>query len=381
MIQFGNFIFKFSIGEGPAGEDFIAPDNLKSFRLHEEVGNLRPIIVMSFELTKKSIIPYLNSGNILKISFGLDKPDKDVMLFQLCGDDTNRDYTLGYIMEIRAALYIPKFTNKIGCKNYGNKTSLQVMQAIASSNNFELKTNLTKTNDKQEWCRIGETEWNYMKKLWLHSYLNKDTFMAFGFDAKNIYFYDMKLLSSQPAKWTFSSMEIGNKGSSIVNIGWYTTKNDYGMLEDLIGRNLITKTYNIDTGTFKSETYALTNFSSINSNKLSINNTNASDYSYAVISNDVHENYIKAYNQNIRNNLMYSTYSIYCPTGGQFKKLKLLDTVKFQVYPQDNRLDGIAYITSIVYQYEQGRFNMNITLNKPCPSGLRGEQLQTEASN
>ena len=57
-------------------------------------------------------------------------------------------------------------------------------------------------------------------------------------------------------------------------------------------------------------------------------------------------------------------------------KLHLFDLVKFDVYPDDERLKGTAIISAIAYEYQEGRFNINVTLNKEAPSGLRGTALK-----
>lgn len=374
MIKFdGQIVYTFSIGDK---KDFISVENLKSFRLFETAGNIRPIMHLSFELEDKDLIKYLNAGNILTISFGVDEVKKETIMFELFNDDTNLNRNLGYDTTIKGALYLPKFTNDSGCHYYGNKTSLEVISSIAEDNKFNLNTNIKKTNDKQEWFVQGQTTWDFLRELWLSSYINDDTFTSLAFDDSNIYFYDMKELCSQPAKWIFSNERLTNENSNVINIGGYTVSNDYGNVSQLIGKNLINKVYNIDTGEFQDISYKLKNFTTIESDKLNLNSNDCKDYQYSIISNDNHSNYVKAWNQNVRNNIMYSTFNIYTQTAGQLKKLKLLDTVKFELYPKDERLDGIAFITGIVYEYNFGNLNINVTLNKEAPSGIVGSNLK-----
>ena len=73
--------------------------------------------------------------------------------------------------------------------------------------------------------------------------------MVFGLDSDNIYFYDMRELVKTGSKWLFTNKWIAEQESNLVSIGSYSTKNNYGILNDLIGRNLVSKTYNIDTKT------------------------------------------------------------------------------------------------------------------------------------
>lgn len=362
----------FSIGDI---SDFISPENLISFELYETAGNVRPLFKMEFILNHKKVLNYLNAGNILKINFGINEPSSEVIQFELQGDNTNANYTLGNNVKITGALYIPGFTNLVKDKSYGKKSSFEVIKEIATNSRFNFVTNVSKSNDRQEWYQNGETDWKYLEEVWYHSYINDDTFLAFAFDANNMYFYDVRSLLLNDPKWKFSTEFIGENNSNVINFGQYFTENNYGVLSDLVGKNISNTTFNVTTGEFKSFDYKLKNFTTLDSNKLNINNKDCKDYTYNIISGDVHENYIKAQNQNIRNNIMYSTYAIYLPTAGQFKKLRLLDTATIQTNPRDERVSGVSFITAICYQYKDKKLLTNVTLNKEAPSGLRGEDL------
>ena len=147
----------------------------------------------------------------------------------------------------------------------------------------------------------------------------------------------------------------------------------------MVGKNLITKTYNFDSGVMSNTNYSLKNFTAIDTNSLNINTKDCIDYNYNFTNDDGHNSYEKAYNQNLRNNILFNTFSIYLTTAGQFKKFKLFDTVEFDISPKDERMSGLAFITGIVYEFEDNVLNINITLNKETPSGIKGPLL-TEAN-
>ena len=159
----------FSIGDI---QDFISPSNLISFELYENAGNLRPIFKMSFTLTNKKVLNYLNAGNILTVNFGIHEPNDNILQFELQGDTANLDYTLGNTVSITSALYLPEFTNKQKNHNYGNKYSYEVLAEIAKRHNLNFITNVNKTNDKQVWFQCGKTDWQYAEEVWMHSYIN-----------------------------------------------------------------------------------------------------------------------------------------------------------------------------------------------------------------
>lgn len=361
----------FSIGDI---EDFITPDNIRAFTLYENAGNLRPIIELKFTLQNKKIINYLNPGNILRVSFGISELDKDVIQFKLYGDETNLNYSVGYEVTIKAALYIPQFTSKVNSKCY-NGSSLEVIRQIAASAKLNLHTNISRTNDAQLWEQIGETDWQFIFEPWLHSYINDQTFTSFGFDCYNMYFYDIRTLVRNGNKWMFTPSGLSNKNSYVVNYGQYFTKNNYGTYAPLIGENLINHTFNLDTSEYSDVSYNLKNFTVIDSNRLNINATECRDYDYFIVDEDMHSNYVKAYNQNVRNNIMYNSFSIYVSTAGQFKKFRLFDTAEFQPNVDDTRLNGTCFITAIAYQFQDSKLCINLTLNKEAPSGIKGTNL------
>ena len=362
----------FSIGDV---EDFIDIDNLISYELHLSAGNLRPLFKMSFILRDMKVLKYLNAGNILYVNFGVDEPSVSVTQFELQGDSVNLAHTLGSRVDIVASLWVEKFTNQIKNKSYGEVNSIDVIREIATNSSFGLKTNISKTIDKQIWYQSGQTDWQYLKEVWMHTYINSDTFIAFGFDTENFYYYDIRELVSKDPKWKFCSYAASTPDSRIINFGQYTTENLYGSLSDLVGKNITNTTFNITTGEFKNYDYKLKNFTAMDTTKINLNAVGSKNFTYDLISGDVHENYVVAENQNIRNNIMFSSYCIYIPLMGQFNKLKLLDTVEVATQPKDERVAGMSFITAICYQYSDKRLNINVTLNKEAPSGIKGDKL------
>ena len=372
MINFCNqFTITFTLGNN---KDFIDAENFKSFNLYYSAGNKRPTMDMQFKLNNDKVIPYLNSGNILTLSFGKSEIKKDVLQFQLTGDDSDRQFTVGSEIKITGAFYKPEFTDYIGYECFKNKSSIEVLLQIAKEHNFTLVSNVGKTNDRQNWYRESDTVWNYIDTVWTHSYLNDDTFFIYAMDCDNIYFYDMRKLCQSGAKWLITNKYASSESSNVINIPGYKVTNTYGKVSNLVGKNLNISVYNVDTGRLLLQDYKLKSFTVIDSNKMNINSSNCLDYDYGIISEDVHENYVKAYNQNIRNNIMYQTFEIYASTD-QFKDVRLLDPVMLNVYPQDDRLSGLAFITGIVYQFTPGQFKINLTINKEAPSGLKGDTL------
>jgi len=86
---------------------------------------------------------------------------------------------------------------------------------------------------------------------------------------------------------TFTTDAISTENSRIVPMGGYTTKNNFGQLASLIGKNIIIFGYNIDSGTFGTLYYHLKSFGTINTDNINLSTINSRDYNYVIISNDV----------------------------------------------------------------------------------------------
>lgn len=376
MIQLkGQLTALFSIGDGTnEKKDFISVENLESLTIFTHAGNIRPSVELKFILDDPSIISYLNAGNNLKVAFGVEEITKDEINFQLISDDTKVQPKLGYSVKIVGVMYFPKFTSNVRSQLFSGVTSIEVLKSIVKNNtSLKFVTNIDRTNDKQDWFQSGETNWEFMQDVWLHSYINEKTFIMCGFDAYNFYFYDMRKLLSEPPKWKFTpnSTTRGN----LINYNDYDTQNEYGVIAPLIGQNLINNVCNIDMGKFSNSSYSLKNFTVQDSNKLNLNTINCQDYEYNFVDNSLHKNYITAYNQNVRNSLMYSTFSTYITTTLPFRAVNLFDTAEIEAMTNDVRIEGTHIISGINYQYSDGVLWTNITFNKEAPSGIKGGQL------
>ena len=373
MIQLkGQLTASFTLGDGNnEKQDFISIENLKSLTIFTHAGNVRPSIELSFELDDFSIVPYLNAGNNLKVSFGVDELTKDEIIFQLTSDDTKIQPKLGYEVKLIGVMHFPKFTSNVSSQLYTGKTSIEVLKSIISNNtSLKFVTNIDRTNDRQDWFQSGETNWEFIQDIWLHSYINEKTFIMCGFDAYNFYFYDMRQLLPEPPKWKFTPNST-TKGN-LINYNDYDNQNEYGVIAPLLGQNLINNVFNVDTGEFSNSSYSLKNFTVQDSDKINLNVNNCQDYEYNFITNNFHKNYVTAYNQNVRNSLMYSTY---ITTTLPFRTVNLFDTAEIEAITDDIRIKGTHIISGINYQYSDGVLWSNITFNKEAPSGIKGEQL------
>lgn len=379
MITLKNQIaLKFKLG--PI-DDFISIEDFQSMEVIKNAGGLRPLLKLSFELRNADVIPYLNKGNVLIMSWGIETPSSDPLFFEIEGIDNTKLYRVGSQVNMTCSMYNPKFTSYIHSNNYGELKGFEVIQKIADESNMKLVTNVTRSNDKQTWIQTGRTNWDYLDYVFWRTYKDEETFFIYAFDNDNIYYYDMREHLKTGPKWVLSVSQIdkNTENNRIVNIGAYKADDsNAGPLMQLSGKNVTTYGYNVDTGMFSEETHKLKSFTAMETNKINNLEDGCQTYEYAILTGNEHENSIKAKSQNKRNNLLYSCHTVYVPVPVQYRDFKLLDIVQLLPADPDMTEAGLYLITGIVNQYRDGKYQTNLVLNREGVNGMRGDALPEE---
>ena len=260
--------------------------------------------------------------------------------------------------------------------------SFELFQKVSEDSGLTLRTNVTKSNDKQTWYKTGQTNWEFIYNNWDQAYKDDKTFFSFGLDNNNLYFYDMKEKLKNEIDWVLSVQHAGeDENSKVVNISvYYPDDKNAGSFAKLAGKNLTNITYNVDSGEFTKPEYNLHSYMTQDTNKINMNTTGCQNYVYNICSGSVHDNYITAKNQNKRNNVLFSSYKVLVPVIGQYRPFKLLDTVNLLTSEKDPASQGYYFITGITRQFMNGQYQTNLLLNRESANGLKGEDLK-EMSN
>ena len=369
-------VLQFSLGEFT---DFIQMEDFKGMEIIEHSGGLRPIINLSFLLMDKEIIPYINQGNIISLRYGIEQLSNESLQFEIQGDDQTQQYQLGSQVTIRAAFYNNSFTDKRKTNKIEGR-SYEALKQIAEKVGMSFKTNVTRTNDKQIWYQDGKTDWVFSKYIADRAYKDDSTFFSYAFDCNNFYFYDVRELLTQKVKWVLSCRGKGTgEYDSVVNIGYYKVDGHLqGQMSTLAGKNVTTIGYNVDTGDFLYPKHKLKTFTTLGTNSINMNSTDCNSYNYMITSGRDHENTLLALNQNRRNNILFSSYTVRTSVPGQYRDFRLLDTVQLIPAERDLDAEGFYLITGIVRQYSDGIYRTNLTLNRESANNIKGNLEQGE---
>lgn len=377
MIVLGNQLaLQFGIGDKT---DFLDIEDFHYMRIAENAGGVRPIIDLTFQVTRADIIPYLNNGNIITLMYGIKEPTSDILQFEICGDQKTKDYNLGSTISLLGGMYNRGFTSSRKSIDFKDRKSYEVIQKLALQNGMNFQTNVSRTNDKQTWHQNGMTDWSMLKYVASRAYKDNSTFFSYGFDNNNIYLYDVKEKIKkgveQGADWILTVRGVGrNENDRVVNIGSYHCDDSTsGQNAELAGRNMTVVGYNLDTGEITEPSYSLQSYTTMETNKINVNSTGCRNYDYRITTGDEHANSISALNQNKRNNILFSSYRCYVPVAHQYRDFRLLDTVQLIPSETDKEAEGIYLIAGIAKEYKNNQFNTILALTRESANGIQGD--------
>lgn len=374
MIVLGNQLaLQFAIGDQT---DFISIECFRYMRIAENAGGLRPIINLTFTVKSEAILPFLNSGNLITIMYGIKEPTSDVIQFEIMGDDKTKNYRVGSTVSLLGALYNRGFTSQKKSFCYEKKKSFEALKMLVENDGLKFVTNTNiKTNDLQNWYQSGITDWRMSSYIADRAYLDNSTFFVYGFDNRNYYFLDLKEHLKSGVKWYFTVNDTSsNENSPIVNIATYKCDDaNAGVNAQLAGQNITDVGYNIDTGELLKPQYQLKTFTTMGTNNININSTGCVDYQYHITTNDEHSFAIEAKNQNFRNNVLFSSYTCHVPVTGQYRDFRLFDVVQLIPSDSDRDAEGIYFITGIAKEYKDMQYTTLLTLNRESANGIKGD--------
>ncbi len=332
----GQYYFIFSIGKYA---DFIKNDDLISFDLVEEAGNILPTFSIDFVVDSEKIISLIQENNPIKVTFGRDQKDLiDISLIS-CG----LTYEISSVSLIKAniegILDVPKYSNQTQTQITQSQSAVATMLDVAKNNNFRTsKSNITTSSDSMSHIQYNNTDRDFINELWMHSNI-PDSFPVVGITTRNEFIVNDAKKSMKRVKdggiapaWTFTFRDEESKAPN--NIIKYSVPPlisvNNGFINNWVGYNK-TK-YVLDTVT--SQYTALTPDPKTLMALNNAFNTNSSvDHSVAnsqLISDNTDANYWLSYVNNITNLALFSTVLVDIIFTGPYYPIRVLDKVLFQ---------------------------------------------------
>lgn len=375
MIKTKNqWVCKFDIADY---NDFILQDDFIELLYVEDASMALPTIELKFIIRDLDILGYLNQGSILTVGFGKDEVSMLDLKFRIVTDFSNKRPSVGQIVSVGGIYYDTNFISNKETINYESMTSLEVVQAEAKKYFPLFKTNIEKTNDRQNWYK-HDTGWNFLKKVCNNGFVDTNTFMLSAFDNNTFYYYDyIKLLKD--ATESIQTIPIFSKSrasDNIINYGVSNVSCDSGVTSKALGNQQVVVEYDWQNYTIKMCSDNLVSLTSIDTNSIPIMDDGSLSTAYKGLFSSQSGIENIATTQNFKNKLLTSNVQIFITFGGQFKKLSLLDVVLIDE-TGDPRIIGLAIVSRIAYQIVDNNLYTNITLIRESFNNIKGSDLQT----
>lgn len=325
------YIYIFSIKQGDVTKnDFIQEDDLHTFSLIEEAGNSLPTFKLIFDTQDASVLPYLNEGNDIQITFGVSsRSDKITSSFSILRMNYSRKGESKYAVYIIGIYSALKYLSEDAIKQYTNMSGIEAIKEVVSAS-FRTDFNVSKSKEIMTWLRPNISAKTFVNETWMHSYIN-GSFIGIGIDSSGTFILkDMKLESSNYAEKARFNFTVNKKeNTDILYDGDYAVGSNTGFLNQWMGYGREKHVFGMETGVdediLEDSSILLTNASSF---------VRTSDIlkkkAEAGFSNDnVHENFWKAYYTNLQSLALFSAHKITLSFHNNYQPIKILDVVTF----------------------------------------------------
>lgn len=368
----GQYLYQFTVGDR---EDFIQEEDLISFLLVEEAGNVLPSFELGFTTKDEKILSYLNEGNSLKITFGRTKDNLIDVSLSVLYLETNKGGESKYMIELKGLLSSLPYVSVGKINIFESLSGVEVINQIAS-NYFIPTFGITKSSDSQNWIQANIPDKKFVNDVWMHSYM-ADSFIGIGISSDGKFILkDMKALVSEESLYKFTTNP--EKTKDVYYDGDYKVVSKTGFFNHWVGYGRQKHVFNLEDGT---ESDSLESTESL----LALTNTlsRTSDISkriaeVGVIGDNVHVNYWKAYLRNLQSLAIFSSSSISFSFHGRYIPIRVLDLVMFIEdelnHKQANEhYSGKYFVTNVARNIANRQFATTVRLSRESFGAIRGD--------
>lgn len=359
------YYFRFSLG---SKKDFIRERDFGHFQLIEEVGNALPTFSMEFETDDESVLPLLNEGNKLEVSFGPDIGNLISTPLAVTGIDSvkmganRRKITL--VGMYSAISYMSKNTLSISTA----KSGVEVI-ADTVGKYFKFVGNITASKDSQRWIQYNISDRAHVNNIWLHCDVDP-SFLAVGISSDGKFVAkDIKKDLSTPYVWRFTKT-VKDQARDIVYDGDPHLKTQTGLMNAWMGYGREKVVYDLDTAI---DTATLVNQEPLMAMtaKLAKNIEIEKRFASIGIQNDnTHSTYWQSYLRNLTSLASFHNVQYTLSFHREFKPVRILDQVMFKEEDVSNSnvsseyLSGIYYVTRVSRRLENSQFVTVLHINR-----------------
>lgn len=376
----GQYVLQFSISTHKTLKDFISEDQLITFKLIEEAGNLLPIYELIFYNDNEEIFQLLHEGNDLDCTFGETENNaftsKLTVTHSTCNKDGG-DRRIIYLKGIYSA--IPYITNsKMFISDY--KSAIEVLKdkAVANFGSKSVISNITKSSDKQRWIQPSSSDKKFVNELWLHASI-PGSFPAIGISSDGKFIIkdivkDVKE-GDKTLMWKFISAGVSDS-KDIVYDGNAVIETNTGFINNWLGYGRELNALDLDTSfdfRILEEANPVIAMSSRMAKRIEVDKRFAS---VGIQNENTHENYWQAYMHNLTHLASFQNIKVTFTFQSMFKPVRILDKVNFSDkntsgVGSSEFSSGVYYITKIARNITHRQFSTTVVLSRESINAVK----------
>ncbi len=373
--QEGSYLFDCEI-EG--NKNFIEFEDEFFFRVSEFAGGILPEFEMEFITRNNNIMKLMHEGTLIKGKFGRDINSlSDMTLF--CTSSTGVDNGNGYTRFIIVGFCINiDYVRSPILATFKNMSAIEAVLAVAAKNFKKIETNITKSNDSQNWYQPNITNKNFISKTLYRADLGAAfPAMAITLEGKFILKDVVKDLAKKP-KWKFVSTVQNQKDPNEIS---YITdapqSSNSGIINAMIGygfdfKSMVAETEEKVTAVIQSRNVMA------NTGKVGGSKTSNRKQVIGITQNENHhDNYQKSYNYNLFSLMNLSRNEIPFTIDAAYYAIRPLDTATFfggvdaNTGAADENTAGAYFVTQVVRQIENRHMHTTVKISRESVNGVR----------
>lgn len=371
------FYFNFSIGDR---ENFIINwDDLVTFKVGEQTGNVLPEWEIMFNTNDEVVMALFNEGNDLEVSFGRNPTELKETKLAIqrvgkgrAGAGLNTIYANGHYSALDYISNPQLFISD-------SKSGVEVIRDVAgqhftivADNDF----NVTTSEDTQRWVQHNISNRRFVNDVWMHSFI-RDSFILVGITIDGHFVLkDMRILFAQDPRWIFTTGTARGENEIIYDPD-VETDSKAGFINAWLGRGRERVIHDLEEGTTSNlfiEPEPLIAITQQLARKADLAKRHGET---RMVNDNVHSEYWEAAMRNLTNLAVFSSECLTLSFTGLFRDIRVLDNVVYnELEIGTDRVaqihSGEYVVSKVMREVTNRQFATTIEICRESPNAIQG---------
>lgn len=319
----GQYVVRFDLA---GTKDFLLPEDLLDFTIIEEAGNVLPSFEAIFSLSDLEILSKIHEGNTLDVVMGAKQTEMSNLSLVPLSRNVQKQGEGKYLVRLAGLCNSMKYILDCKTRAFSSQSGTDAISAIVGTH-FDVDSNAF-SKDTQTWIQPNCSDKKFVNNIWMHCDMGT-SFLALGItsDGEFIIKDILSSLSADPA-WRFVDDLTGKSDNEVLYDSDFVTAGESGFLNQWVGYERIKSVYTLESGANASISPTV-NTMLVGGSLERIPDVGTRAAENSLLSDNVHTNYWKAYQQNLTNLAVFSSSKVYVSYQNMYHGMKILDLVYF----------------------------------------------------